>query len=91
MAQVVGKLMAPGGKYIKNGEEKTSWIRCGVLLQTDNGFRVKIESIPLGIEPGGLWLSVFEDQEKPQGQGQGSAPTTRSQPSQEPLDDEMPF
>ena len=52
--------MAPVGKYIKNGEEKTKWLKCGILLETDNGMRIKLEALPVGVDPGGLWMSVFE-------------------------------
>ena len=67
MATKVGDLMAPNGKFIKEGEEKTRWLRCGVLLQTDNGMRIKLDSIPIGEWDG--WLSVFEERE---GDRQGS-------------------
>jgi hypothetical protein len=73
VATVLGKLMCPNGKYIKDGEEKTSWLRCGILLQTDNGMRVKLESLPLHAPEGGLWLSVFED-DKPKADGFRKAP-----------------
>jgi hypothetical protein len=64
MATVIGDVMFPGPKYIKDGEEKTKWINCGILLQTDNGMRLKLESLPLGIEPGGAWFSIFEKREE---------------------------
>ena len=28
----LGDLMVPNGKYIKDGEEKTSWLKCGVIM-----------------------------------------------------------
>ena len=72
MATVIGKIMAPTGKYIKNGEEKTSWSRCGVLLETEKGFRIKLDVIPIG---GDGWLSVFEDDDKGSGTQQPSRAT----------------
>ena len=39
MAKVIGDIMFPGGKYIKDGEEKTRWLKCGVLLETEKGMR----------------------------------------------------
>ena len=65
MAKVVGKIMAPNGVYIKEGEEKTSWLRCGVLLETDKGFRIKLDCLPVGIAPGEGWFSVFPDEDRP--------------------------
>jgi hypothetical protein len=68
MAKKLGELMVPNGKYIKDGEEKTSWLKCGVLLQTDNGMRIKLDCIPVNLGEG--WISVFEPREQaPQQQG----------------------
>lgn len=90
MARVVGDIVFPSGKYIdQQGEERTSWIRCGILLETDKGKRIKLESIPVGVGEGGLWFSVFEkDNAKPQ-----SKPKPAPAPSQSAGDDEedMPF
>ena len=65
MARKIGDLMAPNGKYITDGEEKTRWIKCGVMLETDKGPRIKLEALPVGGEFDG-WLSVFEDKPKQQ-------------------------
>ena len=59
MAKKIGDVMFPGGKYIKDGEEKTQWMKCGVLLQTDNGMRLKLDMLPINMGEG--WFSVFED------------------------------
>ena len=64
MAKVIGDIMFPGGKYIKDGEEKTRWIKCGVLLETDKGMRLKLESMPVGIAPGEGWFSIFEKRDE---------------------------
>lgn len=81
--------MAPTGKYLKDGIEKTSWSRCGVLLETDKGFRIKLDTIPIGGEGQGIWFSVFEDD---QGQSSGSGGQTRSRASQGAADKEdIPF
>ena len=88
MATILGDVCAPTGKYIKEGEEKTSWAKCGVLMQTEKGYRIKLDTVPLGGEGQGIWFSVFEKRE----QGQGSAPQSSSKPSQEVGDGEpMPF
>ena len=89
MATVIGRVCAPTGKYIKEGEEKTSWARCGVLLQTEKGFRIKLDTIPVGGEGQGIWFSVFEDDE---GGNKGSGGQTRSRGAQKPDDDsDIPF
>ena len=87
MAKILGNLVAPVGKYIKDGEEKTKWMRCGILMETDKGMRVKLEGIPLGIPEGGLWMNVFADDNNQQG-SQSSAPA-----SNKPIDDkdDIPF
>mgnify|MGYP000063345611 CR=1 FL=1 len=87
MAKVLGKLCAPTGKYIKDGEEKTSWTRCGVLMQTDKGYRVKLDTIPVGGEGQGIWFSVFEDNDR---QSQGSAQKSSPAPSGDDQED-IPF
>ena len=85
MAKLIGKICAPTGTYIKDGQEKTSWTKCGVLLETEKGFRVKMDVVPIG---GDGWFSVFEEED----QSQGSAPKTPSRPSQGVGDqDDIPF
>lgn len=90
MAKVIGDICAPTGKYIKEGEEKTSWTKCGILMETDKGFRIKLDTVPVGGEQQGIWFSVFEKKE--QGQSQGSAQQTPSRASQDVGDqDDIPF
>lgn len=89
MAKVIGHLCAPTGKYIKDGQEKTSWTKCGILMETEKGFRVKLDTVPVGGQEQGIWFSVF-DPDPPQ--SKGSAPKAPSSPSQEvDKDQEMPF
>ena len=65
MAKVIGDIMFPNGKYIKDGEEKTRWLKCGVLLETEKGMRLKLECIPVGINPGEGWFNIFEKRDDP--------------------------
>jgi hypothetical protein len=88
MAQVIGRVCAPTGKYIKDGQERTRWATCGVLMQTDKGYRIKLDTIPVGGEGQGMWFSVFEDD---QGKPQGSAPQAPSAASQGGVDGDLPF
>jgi hypothetical protein len=62
MARKVGDLMVPNGKYIKEGEEKTSWLKCGVMLETDKGTRIKLDCVPTAADWDG-WMSVFADKD----------------------------
>lgn len=75
MAKVIGKISAPGGKYMKDGVEKTRWINCGVLLHTDKGYRIKLDALPVNMGEG--WLNVFEEDH-----GQGSTEKPAQNPSQ---------
>jgi len=84
---VIGDIMFPTGKYqTREGEEKTRWLKCGVLMQNAEGnYRIKLEAMPLGVEPDGAWFAVFEkEQPKPQ-------PKQQSFRQPDALDDDMPF
>ena len=59
MATKVGDIMFPNGHYEKDGEEKTAWLKCGVLLNTEKGYRIKLDALPVNMQEG--WFSVFED------------------------------
>lgn len=90
MARMIGHLAAPVGKYIKDGEEKTKWQRCGVVLETDKGMRIKLECLPLVQGDSGIWFSVFEPDEQQQ-----AAPAPQQAPQQAPAggatDPDIPF
>ena len=92
MAKVIGDICAATGKYIRDGEEKTSWSKCGILLETEKGFRIKLDTVPLGGVEQGIWFSVFPKEDR----RQGTAPQAASQPTQaaqQPIgiDDDIPF
>lgn len=84
MASKLGDLCFPAGKYIKDGAEKTRWIKCGVLLQTDKGMRVKLDCIPVVTDPNGLWLSVFSERNDQHQQGSTAPAASQSAPAGEP-------
>lgn len=46
--------------YKKNGEEKTSWNKVGVLIETNGKQYVKLFHMP------GVLISVFEQKSKPE-------------------------
>jgi DNA-binding cell septation regulator SpoVG len=89
MARVIGDLCFPAGKYVKDGEEKTRWMKVGIALETDKGMRIKLDAIPVVSGDNGLWLSVFEKDNRQQGFREKPA----QKPVQEPVsgDEDVPF
>ena len=67
MARVTGDVCFPAGKYVKDGEEKTRWMKVGVEIETDKGRRIKLDAIPVVNSDNGLWLSVFEKDDHDKG------------------------
>ena len=47
-------------RYQAGGEEKTKWLNCGSVIQTPRGFRLKLDSVPLGCDG---WFALFEPKE----------------------------
>ena len=95
MAQVLGDIMAPIGKFIdrETNQEKTRWMKCGILLKTDNGMRLKLDGIPVGVGPDGLWMSVFEkDDQPPRRQAKTAPAPSQSAPAgDDDKQDNIPF
>ena len=51
-------------KTQRNGQESTTWMKCGILVIKDDGKQaVKIDSIPVGIT-GDFWLNAMEPKPK---------------------------
>jgi hypothetical protein len=73
MAKVLGDLVFPNEKYLKDGVEKTKWLNCGIVLQKDDGsISVKINCLPINMQEG--WFNVFaprEDDRQAQSQQSG--------------------
>ena len=90
MASVIGDVVFPAGKYVKDGQEKTRWMKVGILLETDKGMRIKLDAIPVVTGDSGLWLSVFSKDNKPQSQG-GFREKSAPAPAQADLDEDTPF
>ena len=88
---VIGDIMFPTGKYqTREGEEKTRWLKCGVLMQNAEGnYRIKLEAMPLGVEPDGAWFAVFE-KERAQPAAPARPPAKDLVGGYDP-DDQMPF
>ena len=57
--------LVQGKKYFLNGEEKTQWIKIGILLtRMDIPSSVKLDALPLPDEKGEVWLKVFPEDRK---------------------------
>lgn len=86
-------VVATVGQYEKDGQIKYLTRKVGVVVNTQKGFRLKLDSTfnPAGCprgDDGGVWLALFEpkdDQQKPQQQSQ------RRQPEPQDDDQDLPF
>jgi hypothetical protein len=70
------------GKYVDSeGQEKTRWQNCGVIIKTESGRVVlKLDALPVNPAPstdgqGGLWLQCFEND-----RNEGRPPQVSGQP-----------
>lgn len=100
MAKHKYDVVATVGKYEKNGETKYISRKVGSVIQTDKGFRMKMDAFfnPAGCkvdEDGSIWLALFEpreDQQQGQPQQQRQGQPQRSQQAAPPAyDDDVPF
>lgn len=53
-------------EYEQNGEKKTKWLKCGVLIEKGDKTYVELEQIPVGASnaSGGIWLQAFEQRSR---------------------------
>ena len=100
MAKHKYDVVATVGKYEKNGETKYISRKVGAVIQTDKGFRMKMDAFfnPAGCkvdEDGSIWLALFEpreDQQQGQPQQQRQGQPQRSQQAAPPAyEDDVPF
>ena len=104
MAKHKYDVVATVGKYEKNGETKYISRKVGAVIQTDKGFRMKMDAFfnPAGCkvdEDGSIWLALFEpreDQQQPHPQAQAARqPAPRQQARQaapvDDFEDSIPF
>lgn len=95
MAKHKYDVVATVGSYEKAGEKKYINRKVGAVIQTEKGFRMKLDAFfnPAGCpvdEDGSIWLALFEPRDDQQ-QGQ---PQQRSQPQRQPepdLESDIPF
>ena len=84
----IGSLAVPAGEYTNaEGEEKTRWLRIGVLFQKDKRYVIKLDSIPIGLSEWEGWVQVFAERED-EGGGGRKAPPKKTHDFD---DDEIPF
>ena len=78
-------LVAKAGEYEKNGEKKTRWHTCGVVMErADGSLSAKIESLPINFDG---WLNLWEQKPK-----DGAAKPAAKDKQPEPYPgDEIPF
>lgn len=69
----------------KGKDDKTYWRRIGVVLQSDKGFSLKLESIPVGWDG---WAQLFEP--KPREETR-PAPAAKQPGSFDQMDDDIPW
>ncbi|MCM4075454.1 hypothetical protein [Pseudomonas aeruginosa] len=87
-------VVATVGQYEKDGQVKYLSRKVGVIVNTKNGFRLKLDACfnpagcPQRSEDGGVWLALFEPK-KDQPQQQQSAP--RQAQANDSFDDDTPF
>lgn len=62
----------------RNGNTKVRWLNCGSIFQTDKGFSLKLDCVPVGSDG---WFKLFEPKQKQQPQQQ----------SQDEFSDDIPF
>lgn len=72
----------------KRRDDKPNYVNCGVVIQTEKGFSLKLNSIPAGNEWNG-WFSLFEP--RPRGEQPASKPADNAPPASTDLDDDIPF
>ena len=71
------QLKAKAGVYTnKEGQEKTRYVNVGVLLETQKGEMLKIESLPVPFDG---WIYFADLEKKEVGQNPISAPITKEE------------
>src|SRR3546814_5726238 len=95
MAKHKYDVVATVGKYEKNGETKYISRKVGAVIQTDKGFRMKMDAFfnPAGCkvdEDGSIWLALSEPRDDQQ-QTQQQAPRQQQRQPEPDLESDIPF
>lgn len=72
----------------KRKDDKPNYVNCGVVIEKDGKFSLKLNSIPAGNEWNG-WFSLFVP--KPRDGQQQSTPASSAPPPSTDFDDDIPF
>lgn len=93
MPKVYDVVKAAGTYQNAEGEEKTRWINCGMIVQNPESGRMslKLDCLPVGTPTDGdvgIWFSLMEPQNRQQ-----RKKVTRRKPAAEPVfpDEDVPF
>ena len=82
------EVTAVTGKYTdRDGNEKNRYTKVGVILQTKNGYMLKVEALPVGWDGWAYLNEPKRDDEKPSNVRRSSAETARMAD----LTDDPPF
>lgn len=66
------ELIANGGSYTnKEGVEKKRWLKCGIVMETERGLSMKLETVPVNFDG---WMILSEPREKPTHGGDDAVP-----------------
>ena len=66
MAKPVFEACVKVGSYKnKEGEEKAKWLKIGTVFESDKGYSLLLEAVPVGV-PAPVWVSLFPIREKGQ-------------------------
>jgi hypothetical protein len=76
---ILKELTAKSGTYTnRDGQEKASYVRCGVMLETRNGPALKLEALPVNFDG---WIYLHDPKPKEEKQA----------PKQQASDDSDPI
>ncbi len=71
----IKRLVVPSGTYVKDGQEKTSWLTIGSMLKAEDGkVKLKLDAMPVCDFDG--WVNVFDldDDNRPAAPAPAPAP-----------------
>jgi len=82
-------VVAVTGEYTNaQGEVKKRYLNCGVVIQTDKGFSLKMEAMPIG---GDGWFMLFEPKPKQAPQDPPPQPAPQGGDFDNSFNDDVPF
>ena len=93
MAKIYDVMKAIGSYTGDDGEEKTRWLKCGMVVRTKNDkVAMKLEALPLVDMSDGMWLSLQEPKPyTPKDQKQQGFRDKPAQGEHGVGDDDIPF